>query len=92
MIMKQFVFSLLIISGFILSSCQSGWTDEQRSQFINDCTNASKKNLDEETALNYCKCVAEKIEKEYPKFSDVDPKSDFSKKTMEECLAKFNED
>ena len=71
--MKKITSLALIALTMIAFSCKpktgSSWTDAERKQFVETCTNSAAALGDK--AKPYCECSLEKLEKKYPNSADV---------------------
>src|ERR1700676_5474165 len=72
---------------------QKEWTSKERSTFITSCIDAAKKDLGEDTARFYCRCMQSKVEARYPSAVGIDDslttetlKSPEWKKAIDDCL------
>lgn len=83
--MRNIVISLMVITAFVVTSCNKGWKEEEKKAYMDSCVNAAKGTVGEEAAEKYCSCTQEKLEKEYPNAKDIDIQSEASKKIIEEC-------
>lgn len=55
----------LVASIFILSACKTGWTVQERNDFISSCAQVAAK-MGQEKATAYCTCMQQKLEAKYP--------------------------
>lgn len=68
-IMKTLL-SLLAVT-LVISSCKNGWTDSDRTEFINTCATAAAPNMGQDKAKAYCSCMQQKLEVKYPNSSEA---------------------
>ena len=65
----------IFLLSFFLTTCSDnkprGWTAEEKKEFMNECVPAAKKGIDEDKAAPYCECMANKLEKKYPKYAEA---------------------
>lgn len=66
--MKQISIYMCII---FFSSCQHSWTQKDKDEFINSCTNSAAKSMTETKARSYCSCMLQKVQKRYPNPGDT---------------------
>lgn len=59
-------FFLLSFVVTILSSCTSGWTEENKADITRSCISGAKMSYSEEEAQSICNCYIENIVKKYP--------------------------
>ena len=54
------------------SDYAGGWTRSDENKFIDECAGTATKNVGEERANQYCKCMLNKIKKEYATYAEAE--------------------
>ena len=62
--------TILAIS-LVITSCKTGWSDAQRTQFVKECADAAAAGMGQDKANSYCSCMVQKLEAKYPNYSDA---------------------
>jgi hypothetical protein len=69
---KGKIMIFLTVFSCLLYSCKRKWTEKDRSEFTAGCLNGGAlKDMGEEKARNYCKCMLDKIVERYPNRNDA---------------------
>jgi hypothetical protein len=66
--MKKII-SIFIMVSFI--SCKRKWTPDDKTEFIGGCLKGALKDMKEEKAKPYCKCLLDKVVAKYPNAKDA---------------------
>jgi hypothetical protein len=53
------------------ANVRSEWSESERNDFINTCTQAASNSMGQEKARAYCSCMQQKLEKKYPNYTDA---------------------
>lgn len=75
--------ALLIVISLFISSCgQKGWTEQEKKDFLKGCVKANKARLSEKTAQKVCECMLNKMVTKYPTMKESQKMSKAELKDM----------
>jgi hypothetical protein len=82
---------LLVASTFfVLGACNNdkGWSKSNKDGFMDVCVQGATSSMGEVKAKNYCSCMLDKVEKEYPNANDAGQFENNPRKTemAKDCL------
>jgi hypothetical protein len=64
--MKQYLLLILLFCGIFSCRSKDSWTEKDRKEFLGGCLKGAAKDMGQEKAADYCRCMWEKIQQRYP--------------------------